>query len=322
MPSIQYRPFRNSDPPHLLRIWHGCQLGRGAALEFPTEAFDMLVLAEPYFDRHGLIVATADDYPVGFVHAGFGTDAHEQLLDFSTGVICAVLVLPEFRREGIGRELVRRAEAYLIERGAGALLAGEAPPHNPFYMGLYGGSESVGFLESDPAAAPFFSHLGYAPQRRFFLYRRDITQQNLPFDPRLVAIRRKLQLQISEAPQHPTWWWSTRQGRFDTLHFSLVPISGGGEPPAAICCWGMDFHSATRRQRTVGMLDLSVAVGERRKGYGKALLNEVIRRLREELVTHLEISIAEDNAPARTLFSHLGFEPADTGVVYARSLGQ
>lgn len=314
---ITYRSFRNSDPPHLLRLWHACQLGRGAAQGFPCEVLDMLVFAEPYFDRQGLIVACDGKQPVGFIHAGFGTNATEERLDRSLGVICAVLVLPDYRRQGIGRELVRRAEEFLARSGAVSLQAGEAEPRNPFYMGLYGGSESVGFLESDPLAGPFFLNLGYQPAEKYFLYRRDITQRNEPFDPRLIPLRRKMQLQLSDAPLQPSWWWNTRQGRFDTLHFALVPNSGG-DSPVGISCWGMDFHSSTRRQRTVGMLDLRVVDSERRKGYGKAIVIEVIRRLREELVTHLEIAVREDNEPARKLFSGLGFQSADTGIVYRK----
>lgn len=331
---IQYRPFRNNDPPHLLRLWHASRLGRGAALGFPCEVLDMLIFAEPYFDKHGLIVAcdvldegaagspvrnTRLEVPVGFVHAGFGSTSNGESLDLTNGVLCALLVEPDYRRRGIGRELVRRAEEYLRGKGATTLSAGEASPRNPFYMGLYGGSESVGFLESDVDAAPFLTSLGYQPVEKYFLLRRDITQKNDPFDPRLLAIRRKMQLMISDAPTLPTWWWCTRQGRFDTLHFSLVPTSGTAASPVSISCWGMDFHSTTRRQRTVGLLDLHVDEKERGKGYGKALVLEVIRRLREELVSHLEIAVREDNEPARKLFKSLGFEPADTGVVYRKS---
>lgn len=298
---------------------------------FPCEVLDMLVFAEPYFDKAGLIVAvdvlnegaaggpvqnTRLEVPVGFVHAGFASSANGGSLDFANGVICAILVQPDYRRKGIGRELIRRAEEYLRGKGATAISAGEAAPANPFYMGLYGGSESVGFLESDADAGPFLTALGYRPDKRYFLYRRDITQRNDPFDPRLLTIRRKMQLMINDAPTLPTWWWCTRQGRFDTLHFSLVPTSGAAVAPVSISCWGMDFHSTTRRQRTVGLLDLHVDINERGKGYGKALVLEVIRRLREELVSHLEIAVREDNESARKLFASLGFEPADTGVVY------
>src|SRR6185369_13147557 len=106
---------------------------------------------------------------VGFVHAGFGANASETALATETGVICAVVVRLDYRRKGIGRELVARAERYLRERGAREIFAGESGRRNPFYLGLYGGAESAGLLESDAAAAPFFKSLGYRPVERYIL---------------------------------------------------------------------------------------------------------------------------------------------------------
>lgn len=315
--SIDYRPFRNADPPRLVRLWHDCDLGRGAAQGFPCEAFDVYVLAEPYFDRNGLILAVDGPDVIGFVHAGFGANAGGTALATESGVICAVMVRPDYRRQGVGRELVSRAEKYLQSGGARELTAGEAAPRNPFYLGLYGGSESVGFLESDANAAPFFAKLGYRPAERRLLFRRDITQKSEAFDPRLVAIRRKYQLGVLDRPAEAGWWWMTRQGRLDSICFTLVPQAGGA-PIASLTCWGMDMHSITWRERTVGFLDLCVDQPERRKGYGKTLLLETMRRLREEMVTHAECAVLETDVAALGLLRSTGFQQVDAGVVYRR----
>jgi hypothetical protein len=80
----------------------------------------------------------------------------------------------------------------------------------------------------------------------------------------------------------------------------------------------MELHAATRGERTAGITGLTVAANERRKGYAKALLTEVIRRLRDEMVTRVEVTIREDNTPALALFRALNFEQFDTGVVYRK----
>src|SRR5262245_26686996 len=74
---IEYRPFHNTDPPKLTELWNFGKLGPGAALEFPNDALDMLVLSEPYFDKLGVIVACDGSEAVGFVHAGFGANVDE-----------------------------------------------------------------------------------------------------------------------------------------------------------------------------------------------------------------------------------------------------
>ena len=101
-----------------------------------------------------------------FRRAGFGATDDESGLSLDTGVICVVMVRPDHRRKGIGRELVTRAERYLEAAGATSVFAGPAPRRDPFYVGLYGGSQPSGFLESDPDAAPFFATLGYEPVER------------------------------------------------------------------------------------------------------------------------------------------------------------
>ena len=160
---VSYRTFRNSDPPHLVRLWHACQLGRGAADGFRCDSLEGTTLSKTYFDPQGLITAWDDDEGklVGFAHAGFGSAKDEKSLDRSIGVICVVMVHPEYRRRGIGRELMQRAEKYLNERGSTSIRAGACPPHDPFYVGLYGGVKPAGFLESDSLASPFVESLGY-----------------------------------------------------------------------------------------------------------------------------------------------------------------
>jgi ribosomal protein S18 acetylase RimI-like enzyme len=314
---IEYRPFRNTDPPQLTELWNFANLGPGAAREFPNDAFDLLVLAEPYFDKQGLIVACDGKEVVGFVHAGFGANDAGDGLSTTAGVICTVIVQFNYRMQGIGRELVGRAEGYLKSRGAQEIFAGESGTRNPFYLGLYGGSESAGFLESDICAEPFFAKLGYEPVERYVLMRRDITDKKDPFDPRMLAVKRIVKFGVLDRPPSANWWWVTRYGRFGSLTFALIP-NAGGPPPAEVTFWEMQFHGAYRGERTAGITDLSVNACDRRKGYAKSLLTEVIRRLRDEMVTHVEVTIREDNKPALDLFRALNFKPFDAGVVYRK----
>jgi ribosomal protein S18 acetylase RimI-like enzyme len=317
MSSITYRPFRNTDPPCLAELWNFARLGPGAALEFSNDTFDTLVLAQPYFDRMGLICACEGREVVGFAHAGFGPSEQGTQLDKRTGVICAVIVRADYRRRGIGRELMARAEQYLRGEGAMKIFAGESPLRNPFYLGLYGGADSAGFLESDQNARPFFEALGYNARQKYLLFEREISDCKPPFDPRALAIKRTMKFGILDRPPGATWWWMTRHGRFESLTFTLVPASGES-CPALLTCWGMELQAATRGRRTVGITDLFVVPERRRQGYARVLLCEVIRRLRDDLINYVETVVPAENAAARQLFEGLGFRHADTGVVYER----
>lgn len=342
---IQYRPFQNTDPPKLVSLWHACRLGRGAAEGFSSDAFETVLFAQPYFDPRGLIVACEGDEVVGFTHAGFGPSEDETGLSPATGVICAVLVHPDYRRQGIGRELVSRAERYLIETPADeiatlnppsiasataaeptsgqetrTILAGPAGRDTPFYVGLYGGSRPDGFLESDENAGPFLRTLGYEPRERYFVFQKQLQEQADPMHFRLASIRRKMQLAILDQPEHPSWWWLTRFGRLDSIHCLLVP-KNGHQAIAEVTAHGLDLYVRKWESRAVGLTDLHVVASERRQGYAQALLIEVSRRLRQELVGVLEAHAHESDEAAIGVLESAGFERVDTGVVYQRPAG-
>ncbi len=227
---IEYRSFHNTDPPRLVKLWHACSLGRGAAVGFSSDAFEMHVLSQPYFDPAGLILAFDEDKPVGYVHAGFCANEKETALCKEQGVICVVMVHPEYRHQGIGRELVHRAEQYLTEHGATTITGGAAGASlrcDPFYVGMYGGTQPAGFLKSDPDADSFMKALDYQTSSSQLIFQRNIEHQKETIDFKLVQVRRKMQLAISQQPEKPTWWWVTRFGRIDTIRFLLIPNKGG-----------------------------------------------------------------------------------------------
>lgn len=316
---IAYRHFRNGDPPQLLKLWHECGLGRGAAFGITCDALDLLVFSVQHFDAQGLIVATDGDRIVGFVHAGFGSNDTGSAVSPQNGVICVVLVHPSYRRLGIGRELVRQAEEYLKQSGTIHVQAGSAPPRDPFYMLLYGGCEAAGFLASDPLADPFIRSLGYEIRDRILIYQRDLKASPDPIDFRVVGNRLRFQLLITDQPRTLAPWWVTRLGQLETLRFQEIP-KHGGDPVAECLCVGLETYTHTWKCRAVGLSDLYVPPAQRRKGYAKTLMLDVCRRLREEQVDIVEMHVSADNPDGIKLLESTGFHCVDAGVTYFKSL--
>lgn len=314
---IEYRRFRNSDPPHIRRLWRAAGLGRGAATELDADSLETVVFAQPYFDRNGLILAADGDNIVGFIHAGFGPTADEQSLSRDDGTIHVVIVAPSHRRQGIGRELVRQAEAYLHANGSKALFAGPAAPRDAFYFGIYGGSQPAGFLESDPLARPFFTALGYVPHQRQLIYQRSLEEKGDPVGLRLMSVRRATKLGAIPHETASTWWSTTRMGRLDSLTLSLMPKAGGAAL-AEVMVVGLDHYMASWRQRAIGLIDLHVPEAHRRKGYAQALLVEVCRRVKTDLITLVESHVEEGNEAGIKTLKSAGFQQVDAGVVYHR----
>jgi GNAT superfamily N-acetyltransferase len=314
---VEYRSFRNGDPPHLLRLWHACNLGRGAAQGFTADALELVNFAQSYFDPQGLIVARDGDELVGMVHAGFGCDESGSRLACDVGIICAVMVRPDHRRRGIGRELLRRGEDYLRGKGAQELQAGQSSDLDPFYFGLYGGARPSGCLLTDEQADPFLKAADYVPAFTIGIYQREIQKSVDPVHFRLLAIRRATEIIISDQPAQPTWWWFTRLGRIDSLRIQLVPKKGG-DPIAGVSVVGLDAYVSRWNARGIGLVDVYVRDGDRGKGYGRTLLVEVIRHMRQELISIAEIHAPDTNEHAIRAIMGAGFQRIDTGIVYRK----
>jgi hypothetical protein len=72
---IQFRQFRNIDPPALVEVWNDALTGRGAVRLRNSSPLESYTLSKLYFDPQGLILAEEGGRLLGFVHAGFGSDA-------------------------------------------------------------------------------------------------------------------------------------------------------------------------------------------------------------------------------------------------------
>src|SRR5262245_4993235 len=139
-----------------------------------TALFERMVLSKPYFDRDGLIVAVDNGSVIGFAHAGFGPTDNESGVSRELGAAILVIVAPRADEPAIAAELIARCEAYLKSRGAKVLYGGGIRPLNAFYVGLYGGSELPGILDSDIPQQGFFFNANYREIDRTVVLHREL----------------------------------------------------------------------------------------------------------------------------------------------------
>ena len=311
---IEYRSFRNYDPPGLLRLWQAAGLGKGAAVNLTNEDSLDHNYAQQHFDAAGLILAVDGVVPIGFVHAGFGCSQDHSRLCRNTGVVYSVVVDPEYRRQGIGRELLRRAEQYLRHSGADTIDAGPAPGRDLFFLGLYGGARPAGFLDSDPAAAPFFQSLRYRPVEKYSVIERGMQERD-PVNFRLSKIRRNWEVTIVDHPDPCSWYWMVRFGRLEAVYCTLVPRKGG-LPVAGLTVISLDRYCRTWGDSTIGLVDLHVDEPHRGQGFGQALIIDVLKRLRQEGFSRATANVNVEDEAGLSVFRSAGFSPVDQGVVY------
>jgi ribosomal protein S18 acetylase RimI-like enzyme len=311
----RFRTFRNGDPPGLLRIWNEAFTGRSGVPLRTTSLLEYFLLAKPYFDPEGLIVAEEDDL-VGCGLCGFAPNAAGTALDLGTGCLCLLGVLPSYRRRGIGTELLRRCEDYLRGRGAKVLLAGPMAPNNPFTFGIYGGSQSPGFLDSD-GAGPFFEHRGYRVAETALVMQRHLDRPFNVIDGRFPALRKRFEVRQLQRRGTGPWYVEGVRGPLEVEAFRIEE-RGTNAVAGRVLVWEMEPYSQRWNEHPVGLLHVRIEEPFRRQGVARLLLGNVLRFYHDQYFTLVEAQVPAGDAAALGLFRGLGFKQIDTGHVYRR----
>jgi ribosomal protein S18 acetylase RimI-like enzyme len=313
---IHYRSFCNTDPPGLVNVWNESFTGRGAVVLRSATLLEYFLFAKPYFDPAGLIVAADGAKLVGFAIAGFGPNDDGSQPDTTSGVLCALGVIPSHRKQGIGAELAARAEDYLRRRGAMTLYAGPMAPLNPFTFGLYGGSQSPGFLDSDAAAAPFFERRGYQTQDVKLVFQRPLDRSPVVTDGRFAAYRQRYEITV--CPRKGTTWWQECVFGPLELHDYRLTDKTTGKWAARASLWEMETYSPAWNEHAIGLAELEVAEDARRKGLARFLLAQILRHVHEQFFTVVEMQTPETNVAVVNLIRGLGFNQVDRGRRFRR----
>jgi ribosomal protein S18 acetylase RimI-like enzyme len=280
---------------------------------------DSHALGKANFEASGLIVAEDDGRIVGFVHAGFGPDLpidpmRPLDLSYEVGTVAMLIVEPDGEDPRLVADLLAAAERYLRGRGAKVLYAGGLYPLNPFYWGLYGGSEGSGVLSGHRSFHRALIERGYQPAATTVLLEADLNAPE-PRDSRAVLIRRQTQVEFLDDALPPHWWQNLALGDFQTMHARLLSRPDGAQIAQAEV-WDMSWFSRNDGRPRIGLIDLEVAADHRRKGFGRFLVSEIFRRARQNLVQSVAVQTSAVNGPALSLYASLGFQPVDQSTVY------
>jgi ribosomal protein S18 acetylase RimI-like enzyme len=314
---IRYRHFRNCDPPGIAEVWRSQPAARGRIQPLTPLLLEYQVFSRPYFDPAGLIVAVQDERIVGFAHAGFGASDDRSQLDYQTGVICQILVGPHPERDAIASELRAQAENYLRSRGAKLVYGGGIFPVNPFYLGLYGGSELCGVLASDTSMLAAFGD-DYREIDRVIVFERELASFRAPVDRRVMQVRRNFHIEATFDPSAANWWEACTYGQADRTRFVLRPA----RDQTAACTatfWDMEPLASSWGVHAIGLVELATLQPHRRQGLAMYLVSEALRQLQAHGVQRCQVQAMQSNAAAIALYTKLGFSQIDQGIVLRRS---
>ena len=315
---IEYRSFRNSDPPEIADIWRSQPPLHGLMQPVTSSILEQFVFSKPYFDRHGFIVAVDGQQPIGFVHAAFGPAGGGQTLGFQNGVTCMLMVKSVTDQSDVARQLLARSEQYLVEHGARILHGGGVAGLNPFYLGLYGGAELPGILQQDHQLQRLYEAAGYQTTARRLIYRRKLSGFRPLVDHRQIQIRRVHQIEAFFDPPATTWWEACTMGQTERTRFGLHSRDGG-PPVGTATFWPIEPLAGRWGVHAVGLLQLEIQPTYRQQGLATYLLGEALRQLRQQGVALAEAHLDHTNLPATALLQKLGFAQQAQGIVMQKT---
>jgi len=319
MPLIRFRTYRNADSPALAGLWNRGLPDRGVVRPVSAHEWDAMVVGRVDFDARGLIVAEEGGRVVGFAHAGFGPETEEDpphRLDRELGTIAMLVVDPDRDSEALRSGLMAEAEAYLRASGAKVLYAGGQGPLNPFYWGLYGGSEFAGILEGHESFRKAAAEAGYRPVAAAELLEADLAAVEAR-DPMAAVHRRQAKVEVSEDACPSDWWEAVALGSTQITRFRLVSKADDAELARA-STWDMAAFGRIDGKARTGLYAVEVAPAHRRKGFGRFLVGEVLRHARGQWGEVVSVLTGATNIPALGLYRACGFHLVDTATLYRR----
>lgn len=320
IPSLTFRHFRGeADYPHIVRIIEGSKqadgVERSITLDDVRRDYEHLVNCDPFQD---LWFAEVDGQPVAYVRV------HWRKQDDGIRIYSVTeFVLPEWRRQGIGSELLRRGEARLREIAAGH------PEEDPKFFQTWAQTS-----EKDKIA--LLEQHGYRPIRHNFEMTRDLSE---PFPE--APLPPGLEVRPVEAAQIPKIIAASEEAFRDHWGFTPVTpqeleawmqsprfqphlwkIAWDGDQVAGIVLNFINEEENREYNRKRGYTEeISVGRPWRGRGLAKSLIVQSMKMFKEMGFTETALGVdAENPTGALHLYKKLGYKVIFEDVIYRKPL--
>lgn len=325
---LTIRPFRNEDPPRLLKLWtkSQSQQNRSDLVQLSMSSLQMQTLGLPFFDSHAIMLAFDGDDAVGYVHTTLGPNRDGSDFSATSGQICFMAVDPEYPDLwGAARILLHAAEDYLLLQGVTEIFGGSPRPCAPYYIGFYGASEPIGIFDSDAHLIQIFQEAGFETVMKTTRYRLGLRKYTPPMTPITVGWRSQLEIKFNESAPSKTWWEACSFANFEWYEATASLLSTN-RPIARIRVRISDpdtEHEQLLYGGTwdAGLMDIRVHPDFHRKGVAAYTLGEMLRYLVcKGEVFRIEAQIDQSDPSLNALLKSLGWQAIDTGTVFRKEI--
>lgn len=315
--------FRSDDLAAWATFWNRAFVGFHHAWPVTAETLRHRVLdrdtAIERFDPAGLLLARSGDAVVGMLHAGRFSEPVCRALDpgwpgGERGFVALLVVLPEFRRRGIGAGLWRAAQSVwsgcrdvvVDSRGINPWYANSVGPETPFF----GTPEGIGLPAQDEVTLRFLAKRGFRPTAQV------VSVAGAPAPSATPA-----------AASGPAPAVVVVERRLPELGAPLdAALPAADAPPSLAVCITADgvvagfavvYEMFEAQPRLWGIWQLQIGDAWRGRGWGRALLSRALAELHSRGAVRCEaVTDPERSAAAYALYRQAGFEDVARWVLF------
>jgi mycothiol synthase len=306
--SYRIRNYHAEDYAKLIRLIVQSEKLTKENYIFPMGLKESIIGRKNFRPEEGLFLAEKDKNVFGYVNAIPELDIDRAIL--------SCLVHPFHRRIGLGTMLVNSAIDYALSKGASIA--------------------HVNILEDNIVAKKFLKKLDFKFVRPFSILRLDLSKTHLKHISQKLKIRtlksgeEEKFTQLQNRSFADTWGYNQNtindiSNRFSLPEFSIKNIIVGCDMNEMVgYCWMQIYHDeigdGLEDKLRACIYMLGVDPKHRGKGFGKMLLLEGLRLLKNKGIQIVELNVDSKNEVACGLYRSQGFKVWKTSLWYEKVL--
>lgn len=316
--SLLIRAFQNTDTQALCHVFNSHHESVGLPTAIVPLSLELCVLSKPYFENQFLLVAEQAGRIVGFTQVGFEPDPTLTSLDTALAVMSSLCVEPGSDDFTVGQILVEEAVRTLVECGAQRVRFCPPPPATPYFAGLAPGDGMIGCAMVDPRVRSWLEASQWSVEQPVACWEIDLNRFQPPMDRTQIQIRRMAHVdRLLDEPVLP-WYAASMLGHTEPIGFQLTSRQTR-MVTAEIVLWTIGQELLPQCEMVAHLWPLD----SYQPGLDDQLvflISEALRQLREDHVDLVRTVVPADNSAMARLLGRIGFAPAVSGEVFARTL--
>lgn len=306
--SIVFQILQSNHLPALVDLWNNAAKNNYGFFPLTKEKLSTHLATAPDFSPEKIIVANYSGTIVGMLHY--------DIVDVApyprAGVICALIIHPDYRGRGFAQALLREAIERLTRQSVDFIDALGSWPYSSFYVGLIDGSERAGVDATNEVTL-------YLLEKFRFKRERESIRMQMALVP-ATSIKEE---EITDKPGDLIYChsragkktWLDKCFRHWTSYDHILLNERGGVLSQAVYARMNDFSEYGGREM-YAMYGVNTPAYAQRRGYAKKNLLQIKKRLAELRGEILEIHVYADNASAIKLYQRCDFHEVGKNFMY------